>query len=130
MSCCGRGGSWFKHCGTSGNQNLHHTWYEGIQACQTRTQVKTAIGDAAQQKHIDSSNGASNTNSKSVIIVVKPFASTPTVTTPIIVPVHASADTPAHTSDGTSMTTGVYEKLRMTVHTVSLLFVLYACGNL
>merc|ERR1719305_1436371 len=35
ISCCGRGGSWFKNCGGIGNIKLHHTWYEGIQACKT-----------------------------------------------------------------------------------------------
>merc|ERR1712032_1389933 len=35
MSCCGRGGSWFKKCGSAaaGNRQIEHTWYEGIRAC-------------------------------------------------------------------------------------------------
>ena len=35
-SCCGRGGSWFKTCGTSDNKNLDHTWKEGIRVCYAR----------------------------------------------------------------------------------------------
>ena len=52
MSCCGRGGSWFKNCGRAGNAKLHHTWYEGIQACKKLEHSKRAIGlqsNAAQQ---------------------------------------------------------------------------------
>ena len=60
MSCCARGGSWFKNCGRAGNTRLHHTWYEGIQACKAWSQSRTAVGhqeNAAQQKDIDSSHG-------------------------------------------------------------------------
>ena len=45
MSCCGRGGSWFNICGGAGNRKLHHTWSEGIQACNARSQSKTGIGE-------------------------------------------------------------------------------------
>merc|ERR1719237_138604 len=64
-SCCGRGGSWFKNCGGTGNTKLHHTWYEGIQTCKARSQSKTVIGQqvhGAQQKGTDSSKGADMTN--------------------------------------------------------------------
>ena len=53
ISCCGRGGSWFGNCGGAGNAKLAHTWYEGIRACKTLAQSKTAIGqqlNAAQQQ--------------------------------------------------------------------------------
>ena len=33
LSCCARGGAWFKQCGDVGDAQLHHTWSEGIQAC-------------------------------------------------------------------------------------------------
>ena len=33
ISCCAPGGSWFENCGTSGNSNTDHTWFEGLQAC-------------------------------------------------------------------------------------------------
>ena len=70
MSCCGRGGSWFKHCGGAGNTNLHHTWYEGVQACKSRSQSKTVIGHqlhVTSQKDMDSSQGADMSNNKAVI---------------------------------------------------------------
>ena len=44
-SCCGRGGSWFKNCGSRGNTKLAHTWYEGIQVCKASLeQSKLALG--------------------------------------------------------------------------------------
>ena len=33
LSCCARGGSWFKNCGDGGDSKFDHTWAEGIQAC-------------------------------------------------------------------------------------------------
>ena len=39
-SCCGRGGSWFKKCGSAGNTNFRHTWSKGVLACKTRAQLK------------------------------------------------------------------------------------------
>ena len=67
-SCCGRGGSWFRNCGSAGNSNLEHKWVEGIQACKSRSPSKAAIGqqvNGAQQLH--SSNGADTTNFKAII---------------------------------------------------------------
>ena len=132
-SCCGHGGAWSKNCGSAGNSKFGHTWYEGIQACKTRSQSKTVIGqqaNTAQHESMDSSDGANKTNSASVITAVKPFASmslnmsTPmTVTTTIFAPTHMPAnasttmpnrmpiDTPmpisprAHTSSSTPITT-------------------------
>merc|ERR1719174_1643012 len=43
-SCCGRGGSWFRNCGSAGNAKLLHTWYEGILICKTRAPSKRASG--------------------------------------------------------------------------------------
>ena len=74
-SCCGRGGSWFKSCGVTGNARLQHTWYEGIQSCKARTESRIAVGqqaNAAQQKGIGSSHGDGNANSKGVIAAAKP----------------------------------------------------------
>merc|ERR1719201_1528750 len=53
-SCCGGGGSWFRNCGSTGNAKRRHTWYEGIQACKTRVELKTVSGqrsNAAQQSN-------------------------------------------------------------------------------
>ena len=33
LSCCARGGDWFKNCGDISDLNFGHTWVEGIQAC-------------------------------------------------------------------------------------------------
>ena len=33
LSCCARGGAWFKNCGETGDTKFDHTWVEGIQAC-------------------------------------------------------------------------------------------------
>ena len=32
-SCCAPGGAWFKNCGGDGNQNVDHSWSEGVKAC-------------------------------------------------------------------------------------------------
>ena len=36
LSCCARGGAWFKNCGDVGDTKFDHTWSEGIQACKGR----------------------------------------------------------------------------------------------
>ena len=36
LSCCARGGSWFRNCGNAGDSNFDHTWSEGIQACKSK----------------------------------------------------------------------------------------------
>ena len=33
LSCCARGGAWFDKCGENGDPSSHHTWAEGIEAC-------------------------------------------------------------------------------------------------
>ena len=33
LSCCARGGAWFKKCGDAGDTQFDHTWSEGIHAC-------------------------------------------------------------------------------------------------
>ena len=113
-SCCGRGGSWFKSCGgASSNTKLHHTWYDGIQACKARSHSKSTIGppvNAAQSKTNESSNLA---NSKKFSTAVNTFKLTPVNTLPptlditlIITPANTLAFTlanslmtdPAHTA--------------------------------
>jgi len=50
-SCCGRGGSWYKNCGTSDNKKskkFDHTWFEGIQVCKSTSAVKSAAKSFAQ----------------------------------------------------------------------------------
>ena len=36
LSCCARGGAWFKNCGNDGDREFDHTWVEGIEACKSR----------------------------------------------------------------------------------------------
>ena len=33
LSCCVKGGAWFKNCGDPGDSKFDHTWDEGIEAC-------------------------------------------------------------------------------------------------
>ena len=35
LSCCFRGGSWFRKCGDANSPNFEHTWFEGIQSCRS-----------------------------------------------------------------------------------------------
>ena len=35
LSCCARGGSWFKNCGDAGDTQFDHTWTEGFQTCKS-----------------------------------------------------------------------------------------------
>ena len=32
-SCCAVGGAWFEDCGNADDPNVHHTWVEGLRAC-------------------------------------------------------------------------------------------------
>ena len=145
MSCCGRGGSWFKSCGGAGNTKLQHTWHEGIQACKARLQSKTVVGhqlNGGKQKSIHSSQGAGMANNKAGIAATKTFvftsASTPMSDTTSIVtssytPDNVSITTPAHTlvmntptttfmissthtSASTSIIEGYVNLLKITVH--------------
>ena len=108
-SCCGRGGSWFRICGGAGNTKLHHTWHEGIQACKTRSQSKSVIGhqlNGAQQKDIDSSQGAGMENYKAVITATNMFAFT-------------SVNTSTPMSDTTSIITPSYVPEKVLITTTS-----------
>ena len=35
-SCCAPGGAWFRKCGGFGNQNVDHSWSEGVKACKCK----------------------------------------------------------------------------------------------
>ena len=37
LTCCGKGGSWFKNCGPAGDPKFDHTWSDGAKACATMT---------------------------------------------------------------------------------------------
>ena len=87
-SCCGRGGSWFRNCGNAGNVKNSHTWYEGIQVCNTRSQPKRASGresNAAQQQLISSNRADRGDNTSmtntSTITTMFTISHTNTLTT-------------------------------------------------
>ena len=110
MSCCGRGGSWFKSCGSSAHTKLQHTWYEGIQACKTRSQSKAAVGhqlNGAQRKDIDPYQGSDMANDKTVFKIFEltsvNISALSSDTTSIV--------TSSYTSDSTSRTTQTYLNL-------------------
>merc|ERR1712032_1708494 len=138
-SCCGRGGSWFRNCGGTGNTKLQHTWYEGIQACKARSQSKTVVSlqlNGAQQKGIDSSQGVGMANDESVIAATNTFTVT-SANTPdnvlITAPDHmlmtnTLTDTfvtsSTHASSSTSITTqGCGTLLKIIIH-ITLLFMI------
>ena len=108
MSCCGRGGSWFKNCG-GGNKKRQHTWYQGIRACEVRSHSKTVIDQqlnrAQQKKDIDYSKGAGMANSKSVVTASKTFTFTSSVNISTPMSDTTSMITSTHTSDNDLITT-------------------------
>ena len=126
ISCCARGGSWFKNCGGAGNAKLHHTWYEGIQSCKTRSQSNTVIGNelnGAQQKDTYSSEGAGMASYKAVLAATRTFVfasvntSTPMSDTTSSVTSNASMIYSTHTSAIKAITTqGCANILTMTIH--------------
>ena len=64
MSCCGRGGSWFRKCGSFGNT---HTWYEGIQICKTRSRSIAGQSNVVQHLKPGTGDAASMTDFISVV---------------------------------------------------------------
>merc|ERR1712032_355120 len=88
ISCCGRGGSWFRNCGSASNAKLDHTWYEGIQACKARARFKTVIGQhlvLGLRKRIESSRAAATSSSKAIVMTFKTLTFT-SVNTSALVP--------------------------------------------
>ena len=110
MSCCGRGGSWFKNCG-GGNTKLQHTWYEGIRACKVRSKSKIIIGHengGVQQNRIDSSQIADMANYKTVIAATNAFTFTLSVNTSTPMPDTTPIVASTHTTDNVLITTLVH----------------------
>ena len=44
-SCCAPGGAWYHDCGNAGDLNVHHTWLDGLRACNAF--ARAASGEAA-----------------------------------------------------------------------------------
>ena len=87
LSCCGRGGTWFKDCGTTGDASYGHTWSEGIQACAA---PKAAIG---MPLHAAPAAAVANSTVRAAGV---PGANSTTITTAM--PTHAGSSTPTNTS--------------------------------
>ena len=86
-SCCGRGGSWFRNCGSAGNRKFPHTWSEGVLTCKSRTRLKVVRPRQPNGvKQLNSSYGIGMTNPEAVITSAETFIftldkmSTPTST--------------------------------------------------
>ena len=56
LSCCARGGAWFKNCGDAGDTSVDHTWSEGIQACKTNVR-SNLVNPPLIMFHHESNNG-------------------------------------------------------------------------
>ena len=56
LSCCARGGDWFKNCGDVGGSNFDHTWVEGTQACTRFTSLSSVESPALLMMPSEGSN--------------------------------------------------------------------------
>ena len=118
-SCCGRGGSWFGHCGGAGNTQFLYTWQEGIQLCKSLAQFKITIG---QQRGVAQRKGLSSSNGDPTPI----FASANTAITKSVVNIstHTLMIAPVRTSVSTSITAqGCELLLKMAAH-ISLVLII------
>lgn len=113
LSCCGRGGSWYKKCGAAGNTEFDFTWHEGFQACKTR-QFQAAVG---QQHHTSADDVGMRINAEAVFVAARIFTPTPTkILSPLLgvtsvsVPVKTSKSAPLRklTSKTNDMTTSLF----------------------
>ena len=69
-TCCGSGGSWFGKCGSAGNANIGHTWYEGIRACeaqQSKAVISHQLHVLLPKSNVLSDNVSMRVDSKAVI---------------------------------------------------------------
>ena len=60
ISCCFRGGTWFRKCGDFGDANFDHTWFEGIQACKASPRPRSFAGRQAMLTHQAATTKQSN----------------------------------------------------------------------
>ena len=74
LSCCARGGAWFKKCGGTGDPQFDYSWVEGIQACKGLASSFPVNKAAAQARHegvvviLINSTGLRNTDGKHINI--------------------------------------------------------------
>merc|ERR1712224_652194 len=129
-SCCGRGGSWYRNCGSAGNAKLDHTWHEGIKVCKARAQSKRAIGqqlNSAQRKMTISSHDSVIANSKAIVMVVNKLGFT-SMTTSAHTPTTDSSPkmfitSQSHTSVSTSISISGCKKMLIMFFTSYLCFI-------
>ena len=71
VSCCARGGSWFKNCGDEGNTKFDHTWAEGVQACKDIvSSVSVQLSPEVMFRHAGATmDRAATTKPQSVLVV-------------------------------------------------------------
>ena len=101
-SCCGRGGDWFKNCGGVGNTKLHHTWYEGVQACKARSRFKTHMvhqPNVIQANDRDSFQVVGVVKYKTVIETTKMFSFASVNTSSNLMPATPSTVTAIYTPE-------------------------------
>ena len=46
LTCCVRGGAWFRNCGNPGDPKFEHTWTEGIESCNRKLLYDTMCVDS------------------------------------------------------------------------------------
>ena len=102
-SCCGHGGSWFGKCGSAGNANLRHTWYEGIQVCATQYQAAMAqkLHAVQPKSNVSSGDGSIDTDFRATVVRPYMFASTSantSVSIPGAIPVTTASTSIMHSS--------------------------------
>ena len=113
LSCCGPGGSWFGHCGMTGNTNLSHTWYEGVHACEARQSQAAVNQQHASHLENDFSVGAASVDSKAVVVATNVFVLTTADASSITMPVSMSV-----TYDGGSASKATTAKITTMMHVV------------
>ena len=65
LSCCARGGAWFKKCGDVGDSNFDHTWVDGIQACKGFASSSSVESLSLLMLRYDQTNSQSQNTSRS-----------------------------------------------------------------
>merc|ERR1712187_391231 len=129
-SCCGKGGSWFRDCGSAGNKKVGHTWFEGIAVC--KPQKKAMAKSAVDEKSAESSEGAAGaiiTTAKKLVLKsektpkpittqARPMAN-PSPKIDVAAPARESAETPIAES-------GCDHMFKMCFHINFLLFIAIA----
>ena len=127
-SCCGRGGSWFGNCGSAGNANLDHTWYEGIRACKRR--FRAVVGQQVyffqplRDAYLDDIN--MGMDSKAVVVAAHTFESAPGIAatptsfaTPIIMTVNTPIISSVYTSTAHDTGTASYKPIARTPNAIA-----------